>query len=117
MPIDTELLHSIAAHVHQSQPMPLPSGEIKPCIVRLYAGQTRLAAREAHLAIDQVAARKRHDWSTFLERPHQPADVGHVVFAIELRQHDRSEIDIARITGWSVDYLCQLSALPTKPIL
>jgi len=82
MPIDGKLLNSVATSVHRTQQVVLAGNECEGAVIRRLAVQVGLFAREAHLAVDQVAVRERLDGPAFADWSEQASDVGHVIVAV-----------------------------------
>ena len=88
--VDRELLDGAGTCVDETKSMGFAGCEVEFGVVCGGTRKTRLRAREAHLAIDEVAVGKRKSGSSLSDRVHQALHIGHVVVAIPLLQHDRA---------------------------
>jgi hypothetical protein len=70
--------------VNQTEQMILAGSELEGAVTGRLAWQIGLGAREAHLAIDQVAVRQRVDRSAFADWSHQTFDIRQVVVAVPI---------------------------------
>ena len=97
VPIDSKFLHSIASAVDQTKKMILARGEFEGAVSRRLTRQVGLGAREAHLAVDQVAVGERIYGSTFADGSHESPYIGHVVVTVPIAEHHWTAKELVEI--------------------